>query len=152
MTKSEHIRPIVSDKPYPVPIELRPLWRICLILICIEQVGGEKRYLSVGKVNILVWMLIRKARWSEYEEFLTGRSEDIPFVSADTATYKAVEFAIAKEFVKLEEGKLHITEAGIEVCGILSRNEVMSEELDFLADFGRKLTDSKIKRITGSLI
>lgn len=152
MTQSEHIRPIVSDKPYPVPIELRPLWRICLILICIDQVGSDKRYLSVGKVNILVWMLIRKARWNEYEQFLTGRSEDIPFVSADTATYKAVEFAIAKEFVKLEDGRLHITDAGLEVCSVLSRNKIMSAELEFLVNFGRKLTDSKIKRITGSLI
>lgn len=152
MTQSEHIRPIVSDKPYPVPIELRPLWRICLILNCIARVGGDKGYLSIGKVNILVWMLIRKARWDEYEKFLTGRSDDIPFVSADTATYKAVEFAIAKGFVKLDSGRLNITESGFEICRILSKNEIMSAELEFLADFGRKLSDSKIKRITGSLI
>lgn len=152
MTQNESIRAFVSARPYPVPIELRPLWRICLILICISELGGDKQYLSVSKANILVWMLIRKVRWNEYEGFLSGWTNEIPFVSADTATYKAVEFAIAKEFIRLEEGRLHITDSGIEVCNLLKDNEIMTAEREFLQNVGRKLTDNKIKRITGSLL
>lgn len=93
MNESVNIKPVISDKPYPVPIEMRPLWRICLIVVSIAVVSGEKSYLDIKKVNILVWMLIRRTRWDEYERFLVGQSNDIPLVSVDTATYKAVEFA-----------------------------------------------------------
>lgn len=100
MNKAGNIKPVISDKPYSVPIEMRPLWRICLILVSIASLSGDKRYLSVKKVNMLVWMLIRKNRWQEYEDYLCGRSLDLPLVSADAATYKTVEFALAKDFVQ----------------------------------------------------
>jgi len=99
-----------------------------------------------------VWLLIRKNRWPEYEEYLLGRSPEIPLVSVDTATYKAVEFSIAKNFVKLENGRLYITESGEELFSVLVNNEIMGEEMTFLEQTGKKLTDSKVKGLTGGLI
>ena len=152
MIEAEIVKPIISDKPYSVPIEMRPLWRISLIIISIATLSGEKRYLSVKKVNMLVWMLIRKNRWEEYEDYLFDRTYDLPLVSADTSTYKAGEFALAKGFIKLEEGKLHITDTGLEIYQLLTENDIMSEEVNFLSTVGKKLTDSKIKKITGGLL
>lgn len=146
------IKPKISNKPYPISIEMRPLWRICLIIISIIVVSGAKKYLDVKKVNILVWILIRKNKWEEYEEYLLGRSPEIPLVSVDTATYKAVQFSIIKEFVKLESGRLYITEKGEELFSILIENGIMSEEIDFLEQMGKKLTDNKVKGLTGGLI
>jgi len=145
-------RAFISDKPYPVAIEMRPLWRICLIIISIAVVSGNKKYLDLKKANILVWMLIRRNRWDEYEDFLLGRSSDVPLVSVDTATYKAVEFSIAKGFVKLEGGRLHITESGEELFSILSGNQVMHEEIGYLEQVGKKLSENKVKSLTGRLI
>ena len=144
-------RAIISDKPYPVPIEMRPLWRISLIIISIAVVSGEKRYLDLKKINILVWMLIRKTRWSEYEDFLTGQSNYIPLVSVDTATYKAVEFAIAKEFVTLDSGRLYMTNNSDDLYSLLIKNEIMGDEIEFLSKNGKKLTDRKVKELTGGL-
>jgi len=152
MNKTEKIKPVISDKPYSVPIEMRPLWRICLILISIVALSGEKRYLSLKKVNMLVWMLIRKKRWNEYEDYLYGRVLDIPLVSVDTATYKAVEFALAKNFIILKDGRLHVTENGLEVCQLVIDNEIMIEELLFLEKSGKKLSDRKVKEISGGLL
>jgi hypothetical protein len=152
MSENVKIKPVISNKPYSVPIEMRPLWRICLILISIASLSGEKRYLSVKKVNMLVWMLIRKKRWVEYEDYLQGRVMDIPLVSVDTATYKAVEFALAKGFVLLKDGRLHISESGLEVYQLVIDNEVMIEELGFLENVGKKLSDRKVKEISGGLL
>ena len=146
------IKPKISNKPYPISIEMRLLWRICLIIISIIVVSGAKKYLDVKKVNILVWILIRKNKWEEYEEYLLGRSPEIPLVSVDTATYKAVQFSIIKEFVKLKSGRLYITEKGEELFSILIENGIMSEEIDFLEQMGKKLTDNKVKGLTGGLI
>jgi len=144
-------RAFISDKPYPVAIEMRPLWRICLIIISIAVVSGNKKYLDLKKVNILVWMLIRRSRWNEYEDFLLGRAFDIPLVSVDTATYKAVEFSIAKGFLSLEGGRLHITESGEDLYSILTDNEIMHEEIGYLEQVGKKLSESKVKSLTGGL-
>ncbi len=150
MTMERTIKPKISNKPYPIPIEMRPLWRICLIIISIVVVSGDKKYLDQKKVNILVWMLIRKNRWEEYENYLLGRDNNIPLVSVDTATYKAVEFAIAKNFIKLEDGRLHITTSGEELFSVLVENNIMDEERKFLEEqVGKKLSDNKINGLTG---
>ena len=142
-------RAYISDKPYPVPIEMRPLWRICLIVIAIAVVSGDKKYLDAKKVNILVWMLIRRDRWDEYEAFLFDRTNDIPLVSVDTATYKAVEFSIGKDFVLLTKGRLYLTDVGVDLYSILIENQIMTDEIDFLKRSGRKLTDGKVRGLTG---
>lgn len=152
MTETANVKAVISEKPYPVPIEMRPLWRICLIVLAIAIVSKEKRYLDIKKVNILVWMLIRKKRWFEYESFLVGRSKDIPLVSVDTSTYRAVEFAIAKEFVKLDSGRLYLTDGSDELISVLSTNQIMSDEIEFLSINGKKLTDQKVKELTGGLL
>ncbi len=152
MNESNKVKTIISDKSYPLPIEMRPLWRICLIVVSLAVVSGDKRYLDVKKVNILVWMLIRRARWDEYEEFLHDRSKDIPLVSVDTAMYKAVEFAIAKEFVTLEAGRIHMTKNADDLYMLLNENNIMGAEIAYLTKNGKKLTDRKVKELTGGLL
>ncbi len=152
MNKSAKIKTIVSDKSYPLPIEMRPLWRICLIVISLAVVSGEKRYLDIKKVNILVWMLIRRSHWDEYEEFLNDRSRDIPLVSVDTAMYKAVEFAMAKGFVGLEEGRICMTDNADNLYSLLVENGIMETEINYLTRNGKKLTDRKVKELTGGLL
>ncbi len=152
MSAESKLRGVINLRPYPVPIEMRPLWRICLILNSIFVVSGDKRYLDAKKLNILVWMLIRKARWREYEDFLCGNSRVLPLVSVDTATYKAVEFSIAKGFIKLGEGRVYLTEEGVRLRTLLMDNEIMSSEVAFLSEVGRKLTNEKVKKLTGELL
>ena len=152
MNEGKRIKPRISDKPYPLAIEMRPLWRICLIVISVIIVSGEKKYLSLKKVNILVWMLIRRNRWDEYGEYLQGRNSEIPFVSVDTSTYKAVEFSIAKGFVSLKDGRLYVSDIAENLYSVLINSEIMLEEMDFLEQLGKKLSESKVKGITGGLI
>lgn len=152
MSEYSTAKPIISNKPYSIPIEMRPLWRISLLIASIAILGGENRYLSVKKVNMLVWMLIRQSRWDEYENYLYDRSMDLPLVSTDTATYKAVEFALAKGLISLDSGRLYISASGMELYQLLVENDIMVGERAFLENVGRKLTDKKVRAITEGLI
>jgi len=145
----ESIKAIISDKPYPVSIEMRPLWRICLILVSIVVVSGNKKYLDVKKINILVWMLIRKNKWGEYEKYLLTETSKTPLISVDTATYKAVEFAIAKNFIELKNSRLYISKCGEELFSIISENNIMDDEINYLKLIGEKLSIRKINGLTG---
>ena len=152
MTETTKAKTVISEKPYPLPIEMRPLWRICLIVIALVMVSGDKRYLDIRKVNILVWMLIRRTRWKEYELFLHDHTRDIPFVSIDSAMYKAVEFAIAKNLVTLEAGRLYTTSNAENMHCLIVDNKVLEDEIEFLATNGKKLSERKVKELMGGLL
>ena len=152
MNGERTVTPFINDKPYPISIEMRPLWRICLIIISIAVVSGEKKYLDAKKTNILVWMLIRRNKWDEYESYISGREKNIPLVSIDTATYKAVEFSIVKGFVRIDGGRLHLTNHGEKLFSALIENNIMEDEMNFLGKFGRRLSDNKVKGLTGGLL
>lgn len=152
MSNQPRTKPVISKKPYSIPIEMRPLWRISLLVASIVTLGGEKRHLSIKKANMLVWMLIRQSRWDEYEDYLYGRSMDLPLVSTDTATYKAVEFALAKGLITLNSGRLHASDSGMEFYKLLVENDIMTNEMSFLESVGKKLTDKKVRAIAEGLI
>jgi hypothetical protein len=148
MSIEQKINVIIDNKPYPIPIEMRPLWRVCLILICIAVVSGDKRYLSSKKINILVWMLIRKNKWPDYGDYLTDRVIDSPMISVDTATFRGIEFAKAKGFLYFDSEKIYITDSGYDLYLILLENDIMRDEIHFLEEYGNKVTDRKIKNLT----
>ena len=66
--------------------------------------------------------------------------------------YKAVEFAIAKEFVTLDAGRLHMTKNADDLYELLVENEIMTAEIAYLNKIGKKLTDRKVKELTGGLL
>lgn len=150
MKKQTKIKAKINKAPYSIPIEMRPLWRICLIVLSIAIVSGHKGFLDIKKVNILVWMLIRYARWDIYEDYLYNRTEKIPLVSVDTATYRAIEFSVAKGFVTLDRTRLHIADAGRNLFDLLVSQRIMEDEREFLLTAGKKLTDKKVKSLTGN--
>lgn len=139
----------INQSPYSLPIEMRPLWRICLIISSIAIVSGKKEYLDINKINILVWMLIRHSRWKIYEDYLFDRNKEIPLVSVDTATYRAIEFCIAKGFVSMEDAKLHMTDLGKLLFSILVTQNIMVDERNFLLSIGKNLTEKKVNSLTG---
>ena len=143
------IKAKINKTPYAIPIEMRPLWRICLIISSIAIVSVEKGYLDIKKINILVWMLIRHSRWKEYEDYLYSRTSKIPLVSVDTATYRAIEFCVSKEFVILDSARLHLTDTGKAIFNLLTTHNIMQDEREFLLSVGKKLTEKKVKSLTG---
>lgn len=60
--------------------------------------------------------------------------------------------SLAKEFVTLESGRLHMTTKSDELFSLLRANEIMQDEIDFLSANGKKLTDRKVKELTGGLL
>lgn len=150
--KEPKLKTVFSEKNHPIPIEMRPIWRMSLIVIAILKVSGSKKYLDMTKLNILVWMLIRKAHWDEYSDYLSDRTLDLPFISVDTSTYKAVEYSVAKDFVSLKNGRLYVNVLGEELCSLIDVNELFREEVEFLSKYGKKLTDGKVKGLMGRLL
>ena len=152
MIEEKEFRVVISNKVYPISIEMRPIWRVCLIVISIMAVSGDKKYLDFKKLNILVWMLIRVTHWDEYIDFLKGVGDKVPFISVDTATYRAIELASAKGLISIADGRIAINELGENLYAVLIKHEIMQDEIEFLSEFGRKLTEKKVELLTGGAI
>lgn len=142
----------IDSKGYAVPIEMRPIWRISMIVLVVALLEKNTSSIDLRKLNVLIWMLIRKNRWEEYRNYLLGRSNDLPFISVDTSTYKALEFAMVKEFVVIENSKIVMLDKGIKLFNLLIENDILSDELTFVSEIGKKLTQKKLDELSGRLI
>jgi hypothetical protein len=49
---SNNIKVVIDNKPYPLPIEMRPVWRVCLIVIVIAEISGKEKHLELNKVRL----------------------------------------------------------------------------------------------------
>jgi len=79
-----------------------------------------------------------------------GVSESPPLVSVDEATYKAVEMAISKDMVSLQAGRLYLRPSGLVLCSKVYELQLLSDEIIFLDDFGKKLTENRIGTLIGA--
>lgn len=142
----------IDTKGYAIPIEMRPIWRISMIVLVVALLEKNASSLDLRKLNVLIWMLIRKNRWEEYRSYLLGQSNDLPFISVDTSTYKALEFAMAKDFTKIENSKIVLLDKGIRLFDLLRENEILLDEMAFVSEIGKKLTQKKLDELSGRLI
>jgi len=143
-----NIKAAPTNKSLPVLIEMRPAWRISLMLLVIDVVGEDKGYIDYKKLVVLIWMVIRTKHWPEYQKFLSG-GEEIPFISVDTATQKALELAANKSFVKAEDSRVYLLEEGKKIVELILENQLLASESAFLKEYGKKLTSKKVDQIMG---
>lgn len=139
----------VTGKNYPIPIEMRPIWRVSILLVILAEVGKSKGYLDLTKLNVLIWMVIRRKNWEKYADFLTDQNHKVPLVSVDTATYKAIEIAVSRKMIKIEGKKIYLIETGRHFYSVIKQHSILTDEIDFLNEYGRKLTLKKVNLLTG---
>lgn len=140
---------IFSDAGYPLPIELRPIWRIGLMCVAINTVGTDGVSLKLTKMRVLLWMLIRPQNWSSYFDSLHSYSNSIVSMSSDKSTDKAVELAMAKGFLQLDSDTLTLGEEGYKLLQLVNDLNLFNSEVEFLLSVKNKVTEKYIKRILG---
>tara|TARA_R110001599_G_scaffold181261_1_gene374039 strand:+ start:18658 stop:19134 length:477 start_codon:yes stop_codon:yes gene_type:complete len=140
---------IFSDSGYPLPIELRPIWRIGLMCVAIHAIGTDGVSLKLNKMRVILWMLIRPQNWGDYYDSLHLYSNSILSMSSDRSTDKAIELAIAKNFLQLDSEALILGEEGYKLLQLAHDLSLFNSEVEFLLSIKNKVTDKYIKRILG---
>ncbi|MCL1075488.1 hypothetical protein [Shewanella dokdonensis] len=141
-------KPVISDAGYPLPIELRPIWRIALMCLAISIVGSDNS-LKLNKVRVFLWMLIRPKKWDGYYESLHAYNSSVFSMSSDKSTDVAIEIAIAKGFVKLESDSLVLDSEGYRLIDLISEIDIFKNEVEFVESIKNKVTDKYIKSLWG---
>lgn len=140
----------VSDKGYPLPIELRPLWRLGIMCLCINILGSRSHGLNVNKLRVATWMLNRPQLWPEYLKSLLGGSIKVPVINVDSNTDKAIELGIVKKLFSFSGDNFYLLDAGKELLSLCDELGTFSSEIDFLESISSKFTSSYVDKVIGA--
>lgn len=140
----------VSDKGYPLPIELRPLWRLGIMCLCIRVLGSTAHGLNVNKLRVATWMLNRPQLWPEYSKSLFGDKIKLPSINVDSNTDKAIEIGIVKKLFSFSGDNVRLLDAGYDLLSLCDELETFSNENDFLDSISSKFTSSYVNMIMGA--
>ncbi|MDD9320604.1 hypothetical protein M0O54_10815 [Acinetobacter lactucae] len=147
---NKKLKATFRNKPYPLAIEMRPLWRICLVILIIKNMIIKNRATDLKKLNILLWMTIKHQNRQIFERFLLDKNAPIPFISSDQANYVAIELAFNKDFIKLSyDEKIYLTSKSEHLYNLIIENNLFKDEIDFMSNFGYRLTQKNIDKIIG---
>lgn len=146
---NEKAKVIFNDGGYPIPIEQRPLWRLGLMCLCIHYLGSNTYGLSLIKLKLATWMLIREQDWSYYHEVLNDLSVKPNFFKDDAYTERTIELGMVKKFFMFEGKNLKLLECGHSLISLSLELDLFQSEIEFLNTIKAKFTDSFVNRVMG---
>lgn len=139
----------IDNKPYPVPVEMRPLWRIGLVVIIVKTMMIKNKTIDLKKLNVMLWMLIRNQEWEKFKKFLIEKDQPAPFISSDQANYIAIELTFKKNLIRFDQDKIETTYLADNFYNHILQNSLFNAEINFLDDYLSKISFEKIEKMLG---
>ena len=141
-------RIIFSQKKISIPTDLRPMYKISLILMMLK-INGYSKKLSYLQIQYLNWVIKHK----EKIEKLNLSNDELPFdnIRLDPFIDIAIEYSIGENLIKLtKQGKLELSVKAEVFINKIIKEKLLKDEYTILKDIGsRKITDEKIRLMIG---
>lgn len=135
-------------RPTPIPGDLRPQWRIGLLLLLFDACHG--RTATPQQLHILDWVARDIQLHDDFSSMLRGdRMVGESFVRIDPALTRAVNFASACGLI-VRDGSVRVrrTDRGSEIAAAISQDDdLFTSERAFLSGLPRKLSSSVAERL-----
>jgi len=141
------VRFTFKKRPLDLPGDLRPNWRVPLLLMMIRYCcrGGKS---SLYKLHLLNWMMRGQQRQDALLSSLTNvpRYEGIR-VQVEPSFIQAILFAAGEGLLeRLDNSRVRITDAGVALVKEVEGAECLTNEKHFLQLVGMKLTEDWVTR------
>jgi len=143
---------IFRGRPAALPGDLRPTWRIGLLVLLLSQCCRQQRS-SLTRLHVLNWAVRSEANHEDLSALINGRlSPDRLIVRFDPAFNRAIDFAIGEGLVKRVDGsRIELSEAGKafaeEIC---EDAEVYITEKKLAGAIKQKVTETLVDNIFGA--
>lgn len=141
---------IFRSRPEAIPGDLRPIWRICTILLILNLAsrGGKA---SLSKVHILNWAIHSKENQMALRKIINGEmSPDRISIRVEPSLDRAVAFAYGEDLIEFVGGKnIRLTWQGESAAKkLVELGNVLIEEKSFLLEIGKiKLTEVVVNEL-----
>lgn len=135
----------ISERKEFISCDLRPNWRISLLLLILRLVGrGSKA--SRNKIHIVNWALKNEEHVESYLAYVEVENGKRPFVNLDPAMDKTIDYALYSKLISIENNRVTLTEKGVNISNKLNKSEVFSNEKIFLKKLKPALSEEKVKK------
>ena len=138
---------LFKRRPSPLPGDLRPTWRVSLLLLMLLYSRGQKA--SLQKLHVLSWALHSEETRELLVKYADGEiSKDEIIPRIEPSLNRAISFATAEKLVIVEAGKnLKLEPKGAAAARELEAADVFSAEKGFLQRIKPFLTEQNVKAL-----
>lgn len=138
---------VFDVKPKSLPADLRPEYRIYLIIL-ILYITARHRRSSLRKLYLLNWAIKTVSSRSELIFFVTSDANIKLAIRYEPSMGRAIDFALAEKVIRSESNaRVILTSLGESIAMNLLESKCMEGEIAFLKEIGLKLTEAKVQNI-----
>tara|TARA_R110001583_G_scaffold85821_1_gene224850 strand:- start:3202 stop:3663 length:462 start_codon:yes stop_codon:yes gene_type:complete len=135
----------ISERKEFISCDLRPTWRISLLLLILRLVGrGNKA--TRNKIHITNWALKNNEHIDSYLQYTEQKKGKRPFINLDPAMDKAIDYALYSKLVSVDNNRVQLTADGIRVANSLNTLEVFEVEKSIILQLKPALSEEKVTR------
>ena len=124
-----------ARRPESIPPDLRPKWRVAMLLLLLRYCRGSQS--SLMKLHVLNWAIRTPESRGRFLAYIKGEAnpEDV-IIRFEPGLNLAIDFARGEGLIKIEKGKkVELTDRGSNIAQqIDSDKDCLVEERKFLAD------------------
>lgn len=140
---------IFRKRPVSVPADLRPLWRIYILLLFLRKCCRQNRS-SFARLHVLSWaVLLPENRESLLAVVNDEQSPDSIIIRVEPSLNRAVDYAIGAGLIRRENGnRFMLTPTGITAADqIEEQDDCLTEEKAFMDKLGKKITETLVDEL-----
>ena len=140
---------VFRDQPTAIKGDLRPLWRMCLVVLLMKMCCRGNRT-SHAKLHVLNWAMLMESNRSKLLNLTEGNSEPTDvLVRIEPFLNVAVNYAQGEGLIKQENGnRLVLTTRGVRLADkLLEMENIFESEKGFMAILGNKLTEKLVSEL-----
>lgn len=126
-----------SKKKAPIPADMRPIWRISIIVMLLK-LHGRARRMNENKIHFMVSIIRDNEKWEIFKSVI--KENEFPYdlaIRFDPSVNRALLFAESEGLIKYFKGKsIELTDKGDSYAEkILDDDEIFILEKAFLKNF-----------------
>jgi hypothetical protein len=139
---------IFKSRPESIPGDLRPLWRIgvLLLILLISSRGGRS---SFRRLQVLNWAILTRENQRTLIDVIQGKMKpDTVVVRIEPSLNRAVDLALGEGLVSRESNRISLTHLGQKVATILyNEANIFTEDKIFLDRIGKALKEYLVQQL-----
>jgi len=137
-----------TRRPEPLPPDLRPNWRVAMLLLLLRSCRSEKS--SLEKLHVLNWAIRTPESRRRFLAYIEGKGNpDDVIIRFEPGLNRAIDFARGDGLLRIEKGKsVKLTDHGSSIAQQIDRDEdCMVEERKFLEEVKPFVFEKHIKAL-----
>lgn len=146
-----HVPFIFRQRPVSLPADLRPAWRIGLILLLLKNCCRRDRT-SLTRLHVLSWGFVSPEGQSQLLAAAAGKlSPDSLVIRFEPFLLQAVDFGIGEGLIRRDGGgTIELTEAGTRLAEELNSDDsAFASEKYVMATLRTRISEDLVKRMFG---